>query len=55
MRKEPYQEHPARYEYRLTEKGRYLVPILTSHLAWGDKWETEDATSSTSNSTPSHK
>jgi DNA-binding HxlR family transcriptional regulator len=42
MRKEPYQEHPARYEYRLTEKGRDLVPILTSLLAWGDKWETED-------------
>ncbi len=42
MRKEPYQEHPPRYEYRLTEKGRDLVPILTSLLAWGDKWETED-------------
>ena len=42
MRKEPYQQHPPRYEYRLTEKGRDLVPILTSLLAWGDKWETED-------------
>jgi DNA-binding HxlR family transcriptional regulator len=41
MRKERYQEHPSRYEYRLTEKGRDLVPILTSLLAWGDKWETE--------------
>ena len=41
MRKERYQEHPPRYEYRLTEKGRDLVPILTSMLAWGDKWETE--------------
>ncbi|MGI9586409.1 MAG: winged helix-turn-helix transcriptional regulator [Acidimicrobiia bacterium] len=41
MRKEQYQEHPVRYEYRLTEKGRDLVPILTSLLAWGDKWETE--------------
>ncbi len=40
MRKERYQEHPPRYEYRLTEKGRDLVPILTSLLAWGDKWET---------------
>lgn len=39
MRKEPYQEHPPRYEYRLTEKGRDLVPILTAYLAWGDKWE----------------
>ena len=41
MRKEPYQEHPLRHEYRLTEKGRDLVPILTALLAWGDKWETE--------------
>ncbi len=41
MRKERYQEHPPRYEYRLTEKGRELVPVLTSLLAWGDKWETE--------------
>jgi len=40
MRKEPYQEHPSRYEYRLTEKGRDLVPVLTSLLAWGDRWET---------------
>ncbi len=42
MRKEPYQEHPPRYEYRLTEKGRDLVPILTSLLAWGDKWEADE-------------
>ncbi|MEE9472379.1 MAG: helix-turn-helix domain-containing protein [Acidimicrobiia bacterium] len=42
LRKEPYQEHPPRYEYRLTEKGRDLVPILTALLAWGDKWETEN-------------
>ena len=42
MRKEQYQEHPPRHEYRLTEKGRDLVPLLTSLLAWGDKWETPD-------------
>ena len=42
MRKEPYHERPSRYEYRLTEKGRDLVPVLTSLLAWGDKWETEN-------------
>ncbi len=42
MRKEPYQEHPPRYEYRLTDKGRDLVPILTSLLAWGDKWEADE-------------
>ncbi|MGI9665523.1 MAG: winged helix-turn-helix transcriptional regulator [Acidimicrobiia bacterium] len=41
MRKEQYQEHPPRYEYRLTEKGRDLVPMLTTLLAWGDKWATD--------------
>ena len=39
MRKDLYEEHPPRYEYRLTEKGRDLVPIITSLVAWGDKWE----------------
>lgn len=39
MRKEQYQSNPPRYEYRLTEKGRELVPILTTMVAWGDKWE----------------
>lgn len=42
MRKVPYQEHPVRYEYRVTEKGRDLVPVITTLLAWGDKWESED-------------
>jgi DNA-binding HxlR family transcriptional regulator len=42
MRKELYQEHPPRYEYRLTEKGRDLVPMITALLAWGDKWESEE-------------
>jgi DNA-binding HxlR family transcriptional regulator len=39
LRKERYQDHPMRYEYRLTEKGRDLFPILTAMLAWGDKWQ----------------
>ncbi len=43
MRKVPYQEHPVRHEYRVTEKGRELVPVITTLLAWGDKWESEDA------------
>ena len=42
MRREQYQDHPARYEYRLTEKGRELVPILVTMVAWGDKWEHDD-------------
>jgi len=33
-----YQEHPARFEYRLTEKGRDLYPIIVSLTRWGDRW-----------------
>ena len=34
----PYQERPVRHEYRLTEKGREVYPILAAMAAWGDKW-----------------
>lgn len=34
-----YQEHPERFEYRLTEKGVDLYPVIVSLLRWGDKWE----------------
>lgn len=33
-----YQEKPPRYEYRLTEKGRDLYPVIVSLLRWGDRW-----------------
>ncbi|HSS34235.1 MAG TPA: helix-turn-helix domain-containing protein [Solirubrobacterales bacterium] len=33
-----YSEHPERFEYRLTEKGRDLQPILLALLAWGDRY-----------------
>ncbi|MDQ1379470.1 MAG: hypothetical protein QOJ71_189 [Actinomycetota bacterium] len=34
----PYQEHPPRSEYRLTDKGRDLWSVLTSMRQWGDRW-----------------
>jgi len=34
----PYQERPVRHEYRLTDKGRDLWPVLTTMREWGDKW-----------------
>ena len=37
--KRPYQEHPPRYEYFLTEKGIDLWPVLVSLIKWGDKHE----------------
>jgi DNA-binding HxlR family transcriptional regulator len=33
-----YSEHPERFEYHLTEKGRDLQPILLAFLRWGDKY-----------------
>ncbi len=34
----PVPEHAGRHEYRLTEKGRDLQPVLLSLLRWGDRW-----------------
>jgi DNA-binding HxlR family transcriptional regulator len=34
----PYQQHPVRYDYRLTDKGRDLWPVLTAMRQWGDRW-----------------
>lgn len=33
-----YQERPERFEYRLTEKGRDLWPVITALMTWGDRW-----------------
>jgi DNA-binding HxlR family transcriptional regulator len=34
----PYSEHPLRHDYKLTEKGRDLWPILTAMRQWGDHY-----------------
>lgn len=34
----PYSPHQDRFEYRLTEKGRDLYPVLLALLQWGDAW-----------------
>ena len=36
--KVPYSEHPPRHDYRLTEKGRDLWPVLTTMRQWGDTY-----------------
>jgi len=35
----PYQEHPVRYDYRLTDKGRDLWPVLNAMRQFGDRWQ----------------
>jgi DNA-binding HxlR family transcriptional regulator len=37
-----YQDHPARFEYRLTEKGIDLWPVLVTIAQWGDKYVAEN-------------
>ncbi|MFH8370121.1 winged helix-turn-helix transcriptional regulator [Streptomyces sp. NPDC018031] len=33
-----YQERPPREDYRATEKGRELYPVLLALMNWGDRW-----------------
>lgn len=40
--KVPYQEKPTRYEYRLTQKGIDLYPIIMGLVQWGDKYMASD-------------
>lgn len=42
LSREPYQERPTRYEYRLTPRGRALLPVLIALQDWGDAWVTGD-------------
>ena len=37
LERRQYQERPARFEYRLTEAGRDLLPVLLTLMDWGDK------------------
>lgn len=42
FKKVPYQTQPTRYEYKLTEKGFELYPVLMSLIKWGNKWTTDE-------------
>jgi DNA-binding HxlR family transcriptional regulator len=39
LERRPYQERPLRHEYRLTDKGLALWPVITALMAWGDEYE----------------
>lgn len=34
----PYDEARGRYDYRLTDKGRALLPVMIAIRQWGDEW-----------------
>ena len=38
LTKVAYSQHPPRYDYRLTDKGRDLWPVLTAMRQWGDAY-----------------
>lgn len=38
LEKVAYQDHPPRYDYRLTAKGRSLWHVVTAMRQWGDRW-----------------
>jgi DNA-binding HxlR family transcriptional regulator len=38
LERRQYSERPPRYEYRLTEKGIALYPVIVMMMKWGDEW-----------------
>lgn len=40
LERREYQDRPQRFEYRLTQKGLDLYPILLGLMEWGAKYET---------------
>lgn len=42
LERRQYCEHPPRYEYHLSEKGRDLYPVIVALMRWGDRWTAGD-------------
>lgn len=38
LERRAYQERPLRHEYRITEKGRDLWPVIAALVEWGDRY-----------------
>lgn len=43
VRRLAYQDTPRRFDYRLTQKGRDLYPIILALHRWGERWLVPDA------------
>jgi DNA-binding HxlR family transcriptional regulator len=41
LERRPYQKRPLRHEYKLTQKGRDLYPVLVSLMRWGDRYNAD--------------
>jgi DNA-binding HxlR family transcriptional regulator len=41
LQRVPYHERPVRFEYRLTQKGLDLWPVMMTLLQWGDRYYLE--------------
>jgi len=37
LRREPYQQRPLRHEYRLTDRGKALYPVLVTLIDWANR------------------
>jgi DNA-binding HxlR family transcriptional regulator len=42
LSREAYQDRPVRFEYRLTDKGRELWPVMMTLMQWGDRYYAGD-------------
>jgi DNA-binding HxlR family transcriptional regulator len=38
LERHQYEERPPRFEYRLSDKGKALMPVLITMMRWGDEW-----------------
>jgi DNA-binding HxlR family transcriptional regulator len=38
LERRPYQSHPVRHDYVLTDKGRDFFPVVAAMQRWGDRW-----------------
>jgi len=38
LERRQYSEHPARFEYHLTQAGRDLYPVILTLMRWGDRY-----------------
>lgn len=42
LERRQYEDRPPRFEYRLTRKGRDLLPVVVTMMHWGDTYTFED-------------